>query len=137
MNNSVDVIIPTINRHEDIHECLDSIVVQTIKPGSIILVDGSDHEKLRDLLENKYQQLPIQYIRTEKGLPHQRNVGLQSSDAQWILFLDDDIVLEANFIENALKCMEEHLDFAALTGRVIKSQSSVKTLSTIVLPSGI
>jgi GT2 family glycosyltransferase len=133
MNNSVDIIIPTINRSDDILECLDSILVQTVQPRSIILIDASDDEKLSDIIEKKYQQLPIQYFRAEKGLPHQRNVGLEYSNAEWILFLDDDIALESSFIENALKCMEKHLDFAALTGRVINHGRKKKVNPLLIL----
>lgn len=75
----------------------DSILNQTVKPNEIILViDGSIHSSVRDLVNRYTTLLPIKVVQIEKnvGLANALNVGLQYASNEWIMRFDtDDICL--------------------------------------------
>ncbi len=133
MNNTLDILIPTINRVEGILDCLYSIAKQTIKPNMIIIVDASETNDLEVILQEKDLGINIKYIPSEKGLPYQRNLGLEYSKSEWILFLDDDVVLEPDYIETAFKVLEENKGYHVFTGGIINHGRKVKVNPLLVL----
>jgi glycosyltransferase involved in cell wall biosynthesis len=133
LNQTVDIIIPTINRENQVEECLGSIRTQTIQPESIIIVDASDHQKLKQILTEKYADLPICYVHCDKGLPYQRNTGLNYIKSEWILFLDDDIVLQPDYIEEALSALKKNPEFDVLTGKIINHNRKIRVNPLLVL----
>jgi glycosyltransferase involved in cell wall biosynthesis len=101
MNNSLSIIIPTKDRFEHLRKCIKSILNQTVIPDEIIIVDGSTEEDLmlliRDLFPNNLLAL-LKYIKSKPNLQVQRNIGIKNSKSNLLTFLDDDTVLDENYI---------------------------------------
>lgn len=102
----VSVIIPTYNRVKDVDECLDSIILQRILPKEVIIVDDSDNDEIKNLVEHrkdkfKEKDIVLRYIRNEKekSLTIARNIGIENATGDTILFLDDDVILDKNYIK--------------------------------------
>lgn len=104
-NPTVGVVIATRNRPACIRECLKSLDCQTILPDAVVIVDSSDGFETRDVIDSLSGVLRYgcQY-RTSSiaSAAQQRNLGAESVEADLILFLDDDVVLEPEFIREML-----------------------------------
>ncbi len=101
-NPLVAVMIPTLNRYAYLKDVLHCLEKQTYKNFEIIVVDQSD-----TFDENFYKafNLQIKLIRQEeKKLWTARNTAIKNTTANWILFFDDDSIIEADWIEQHLKC---------------------------------
>jgi len=101
------VIIPTYNRPKELQDCLRSIIDQTVKPYEVIIVDDGDLNELP--LEKEFKDLGIPYLYLKKdrpGLTESRNVGVSAASGDIIFFLDDDVVLCPNYIEEIIKVYE-------------------------------
>lgn len=62
----------------------------------------------------------VQILFAEKGLPRQRNAILDAApDADLVLFIDDDFLMEANYIAEMLEVFTQHPRTAVTTGHVI------------------
>jgi GT2 family glycosyltransferase len=105
----LSIIIATYNRAIDLKETFVSIISQTILPKEVIVIDDSNNnetEKLikdiKDIFENK---VILKYLHnsSEKSLTIARNMGVKYSSGDIILFLDDDVLLDENYIEELLK----------------------------------
>jgi len=124
MNEKVSVIIPTKNRKEDLFLTLDSVFNQTLLPFEIIIVDQSadrtDYTPTRKLADTKNIQFKVIYNPSIRGLTQARNVGLDNIQGDIVLFLDDDLVLDENYIRNVLKTFSEpcYQDVAGVGGVV-------------------
>lgn len=106
------LIICTKDRPREIRLILESIEKQTRKADHIIIVDGSDRP-VEHVVETFYERLPIDYVTVRPpSLPKQRNVGISRlpSDIQWVGFLDDDLILNEDNIEQILACINRHED---------------------------
>jgi glycosyltransferase involved in cell wall biosynthesis len=103
----LSIIVPTFNRAYKLEKLLDSIVLQTVLPGRVIIIDGSDASK--DLIEFYTKKIPVEY---HQCIPpsqlSQRNFGIDliKSDSKLIALLDDDIILASNCLEEILKFWE-------------------------------
>ena len=96
---SLSVIIPTKNRPGDLELTIDSIVQQTRVPSEVILVDQSVEKSF-----TKQVPLVLRYIHDPRiaGLTEARNRAMAIAGGEIWLFLDDDVILEPNFLEEIL-----------------------------------
>ena len=107
-HHKISVIIPTKNRFLDIIECIKSILVQTLLPDEIIIVDSSDTQQLNSKIkEFKSEKTKFAYIHTKPGVNYQRNIGIERSCGDIVFILDDDTVLEKNFIKEIVNIFKE------------------------------
>jgi GT2 family glycosyltransferase len=133
MNASVDVIIPTYRREKQIQLCLDSIIAQSVKPKFIIIVDASESGDLGDVIQKKYINFGVKYIRSEKGASRQRNLGTSLITSDYVLFLDDDIELKPDFIAQLLKEFEKYPTAGAITGKIINDHRNYRVNPLLIL----
>ncbi|MGZ4846458.1 MAG: glycosyltransferase family 2 protein [Halobacteriota archaeon] len=107
-SDSISVVIPTKNRPLDVLECIRSVENQSILPAEIIIVDASDDDRLEALAcKRSIGRIKIEYVRSEPGLTHQKNMGVQKSSSDIVLVLDDDVILNENFVEEILNVFND------------------------------
>ena len=109
---AVSVIVPVYNVEKYLDKCVHSIVTQTFRDIEIILVDdGSKDKSGRMCDEWSRRDKRVKVIHKENGgIADARNVGLDSSTGEWILFIDsDDWYEKENHIETLL-CFAQQSD---------------------------
>jgi len=86
----VSVIIPTFNRSKKVVRAVTSVLNQSFKDLEIIVVDDNSTDDTNQALA-KYRS-SITYLRkpVNRGVSAARNIGIESSAAPWIAFLDSD-----------------------------------------------
>jgi GT2 family glycosyltransferase len=103
----ISVVIPTKNRFQDIIKCIESILVQTLLPDEIVIVDSSDTQELKSKIkELKSEKTKLVYVHTKPGVNYQRNIGIERSCGDIVFFLDDDTILENDFIKEIVTIFE-------------------------------
>lgn len=122
----ITLAICTKDRPIDMKSLLTSISKQTRLPDRIIVADGSDNP-IKSVVD-QFDNLPIEYVTVRPpSLPKQRNVcisKLTSSD-EWVGFLDDDLVLEDNCLENLEVYISEQNNLSGV-GITINNQANLK-----------
>jgi len=137
----VSVIIPTYKREKDLNECLNSIIIQTNLPKEVIVVDNNNDGKTENLISNLKNEFGkhgvlLRYIKNqrENSLTAARNIGIKNSIGDIILFLDDDIILEKNYIEEILKIYEKYSKALGVQGYItIKPFKTISFLKLVNL----
>ena len=113
MINTISVIICTYNRKTWVEDLLVSISEQTIIPDEVIIVDAYEREMVYLYPEN----INVRLIRSNvKALTYQRNLGIDLAKGDIISFLDDDVLLSANYFETILTAFEN--DFSGSIGGI-------------------
>lgn len=132
----VSVIIPTKDRPKDIVDCIASIRAQTLLPDELIIVDASSDQSLKGRLEENLLgvRFKVIYLRADPGLTHQRNIGVKASSGEIVFFLDDDIVLEEDFIEKIIKVFENDTEgqIGGCMGTMLGAESRKFNISMLV-----
>jgi GT2 family glycosyltransferase len=98
------VIVPTLNRPKDLKRALVSICKQTKLPDEVIIVDQSvDNLSVRAVKDimSLFKEFKLNYIHDPKilGLVDAKRVGVNQAFGDIICFLEDDIVLEADYLK--------------------------------------
>lgn len=103
----IDIIIPAYNCSKTLPKLLASIGAQT-KPEKCIvtIVDDCSTEDLKSIIKDfkKYFNIKLQYIRLEENLKWPglvRQVGLDRTNAPYVMFLDSDDFLSPRAVELA------------------------------------
>jgi GT2 family glycosyltransferase len=107
------VIIPTKNRRDDLLRAVGSVLKQSRPADELIVVDQSSSESIRESVESllaEHQPLPfsVRYLCNAQlnGLTAAKNFAIDNSTSEQLLFIDDDIILEPDFLlllENAYR----------------------------------
>jgi GT2 family glycosyltransferase len=105
MKKTVSVIVVTYNRLKDVEETVCSLLNGTVKPLEVIVIDdGSDIPLSLDLTN---ATLKLKRFEEEVGLSEARNFGVRMAEGDYVGFVDDDAVVEKNWIAEMLKGMSE------------------------------
>lgn len=102
----VSIIIPVYNVEKYIKECLDSVVNQTLTDIEIVCInDCSPDNSLSIIKEYINNDFRIKLINLEQnqGQGIAKNIGIDSAQGEYIMFLDPDDWLEPDACEIAYK----------------------------------
>lgn len=102
--DSIDVIIPTIERPEYLKNVLEDLNNQTHVPNNVIVIEQNldASSQLEHLNTDKWLfNLKILTVDTI-GVCNARNIGLNEVTSRWIFFADDDIRFSSDLLENLL-----------------------------------
>ena len=100
---SISVLLPTKNRPYDLVNALNSILMQTRLPAELVIVDQSVDESSVRAVQNimsQFNSVKLTYIHDAKilGLVDAKRVAVNNASGDLICFLEDDIVLETDYI---------------------------------------
>ena len=90
----ISVVIPTINRYDDLLNTVNYLVKQKFDSFEIIIIDQTDNVNESIIAQFK-SYANVHYVQSEhKSASAARNIGIKMSKAEIILFLDDDVIID-------------------------------------------
>lgn len=141
-NSSIDVIIPTIGRATYLKDFLMDLKQQQLLPQNVIIVEQNPDESAVSELEylsneNWPFKISHEFIH-QTGACNARNIALQKSTSDWVFFADDDIRIEANFLQEAFSKIQSLNANAVLFSCLLKNQKNTFKIphQTVVFGSG-
>lgn len=113
---AASVIIVTWNRANSLNKCIDSLQRQSGKDFEIIVVDNGSVDET----EHICRQYDLLYVKLDKnyGLSEGRNIGVNHSRADVLVFLDDDAIADQKLVESHVRAHKEN-EIIALRGRSV------------------
>jgi glycosyltransferase involved in cell wall biosynthesis len=106
---TVDVIIPTWNSGEMLEEVLAAIR-KHIDPDGILVVDRNSLDETQEIA----RKFGCEVLTDTTSLGSARMTGISSSRADFIIFIDDDIIIHEGFMEKLMQFMDD--DTGAVQG---------------------
>ena len=101
------IIVPVFNRPDEVHELLESLTQQTVKDFEVVIVEDGSQISCKDVCAPYKDMMDIHYYYKENSGPGQsRNYGAEKASGEYLLILDSDVVLPANY----LKAIDEELN---------------------------
>lgn len=107
----ISIIIPVYNTPEKyLRNCLKSALSQSVQNIEVIAIDDGSTDnsgKICDDISANDNRLKIIHTKN-KGVSNARNVGIENSNAPYIIFLDADDHLEADVCEKCLNILAKN-----------------------------
>lgn len=122
----VSVITPNFNREEYVSATLESLLEQTLQNWECVIVDdGSEDDSPSVIGRYVSADSRFRYLtrtREPKGPCTCRNLGVDYSQGEYLIFLDTDDLLEPFCLEQRVRVMDQNpdLDFAIFPGMLFE-----------------
>lgn len=122
----LSLIICTHNNSQQLSETLAAIAAQRL-PADVkietLVVDNNCTDNTASIVEAFSEAHRFCHVRlvleSRQGLTHARRCGALHSQAEWIAFVDDDCVLEPDWVGQALGFARQNRQCGAIGGRVV------------------
>ncbi|MEO6785333.1 MAG: glycosyltransferase family A protein, partial [Chthoniobacteraceae bacterium] len=128
------LIVPTLNRREEVSRLLASIEQQTCRDFEVIIVDQNPNDVLDGICADFALRMPLLHLKTEsKGAARARNYGLGFSKGTLINFPDDDCEFTPELLARVAAHLGGHPEQDALFARAVdpvSGESSVTKFDT-------
>lgn len=107
----ISIIIPTRNRKKILKKCLKALNKQSCSSNKyeIIIIDDGSNQDNKTMIESLNLKPNIRYYYQEhSGSAKSRNKGINLAKGKYIIFIDDDIIVNEQFIESHLNKLLEN-----------------------------
>ncbi|MBR3133104.1 MAG: glycosyltransferase family 2 protein [Clostridia bacterium] len=111
MSKKVSVLVPVYNVEKYLRRCIDSILKQTYENFELVLVDDCSTDNSLEICkeyEEKDNRIKVVKKPTHTVLSDVRNVGIENSDGDYLMFVDSDDYVCDNFVEEMVKAIEDN-----------------------------
>ncbi|MET8141252.1 glycosyltransferase family A protein [Sphaerisporangium sp. NPDC005288] len=124
----VSVIIPSYNRSDVLRLCLDALKAQTYPHIEVIVVDDCGTEDAAEVAASKGAKV----LRTEVngGPTRARNLGAEHATGEILFFLDADIALDPDAVQNAVEILDAQPSVGALGGILLPESLMSQSLAS-------
>lgn len=128
MSLTASVVIATYKRPDDLAACLASLLSQSVLPLEVIVVDNDAQHGAQAVIrqyEARYSErrIALRYEVSPKNSPScARNLGVKLAQGDIVLFLDDDVILEKDYLREILNVYAAKPNAVGVEGYVINLQ---------------
>lgn len=113
MQPKISVIVPVFNAEKYLKRCIDSVLAQSVSDFELILVDDGSKDNSGKICDDyvKQDSRVIVYHKPNGGVSSARNFGLDKAKGDWIVFVDSDDWVGADYCANMLAFATSPLSF--------------------------
>ena len=116
-NLSYSVIMAIKNGVNYLHDALESIYTQSLRPSEIIVIDDHSTDLTKETLRRDYPDVLV-IDNTRNGQSAALNLGIKVAKFEILAFLDHDDLWMSNKQEIQLDILKQNKDFEAITSGV-------------------
>jgi len=113
----VSIVIVNYNGQKWIKKCLDSICRLTFKEYEVIMVDNASYDESVKLVKNEFPWVQIIENNANLGYAEGCNLGLSHANGKIIAFINMDVLLESNWLEELVKVLKSEKNTGACCGK--------------------
>ena len=102
IDSKVSVVVPVYNGRETIANTVNALLLQTLTPHEIIVVDDGSTDGSREILEGFGSQITV-LSKPNGGPASARNVGIRAATGDFVAFTDSDCVPDRQWLASLLR----------------------------------
>lgn len=119
----LSVVVCTYNRKEYLLQCLKNIVESSIDSSKfeVLVIDNNSCDETASLVSEFVQKFKnIFYFKeTNQGLSYARNRAMREARGDFLLYLDDDALVNSHGLEHLFDFLTQNTDAAVIGGKCV------------------
>jgi glycosyltransferase involved in cell wall biosynthesis len=119
----LSVVICTRDRASSLNQVLSSATLMEVPPETgweLLVVDNGSTDHTAEIIASFAERLPIRRLwQPEPGLSNARNFGIKHAAGKYIIWTDDDVLLERGWLAAYFEAFAQWPDAAIFGGKVI------------------
>lgn len=135
---SVTVILIVRNGEKYVRHCLGAVIKQTYQPFEIIVFDNNSSDSTVEIIEKEFSNVKVH--RNQENLfvgpAFNKAFRLGLCQGDYILLLCVDVILDENFILEAVKTMQDDSTIGALQAKILKFDPAADFGNKFQIPLG-
>ena len=121
---AVSVIVCTYNRADSFRKFLESFFSQSgsFPDCEFLLVDNNSTDGTKQVCEEylNSKMIQVKYIHEKtQGLSYARNTAVKNARGELLAFIDDDVIVDKQWLTMVRKLVDEYSEYIAMGGKVI------------------
>lgn len=135
----VSIIILSYNSRRFIEKCLDTVLVQDYPNYEVLLVINGSTDGSAEFIKNKYRhsrRLRILEPRENLWFSRGNNFGIGQARGEFILTLNQDTVLERNFVRLLAEALERDPSLGSVSGKLLHYKFDIDSKTRILDSTG-
>ncbi len=129
----LSIIIAVRNGGHTLGRCIESVMTQTCSDIELIVIDGASTDVSVEIIRSYSDRLAYWESKSDRGIAHAWNKGIEHASGEWILFLGaDDYLWSKESIEQARPFLEAARPSTLVVyGKVISVDGDGRALSEL------
>lgn len=124
INLKLSVIIPTQNRPDFLKRALASVIHQIGVNDEVVIVDDGSDNPIYDFIDDK--RVKVIFNQTPQGGAKSRNIGVDSSKNEILMFLDDDDAWANHKVSTQLEILKSKSISMVFSGKLVVWDTDLK-----------
>ncbi len=124
-NKIVSIIVVTCGVKNYLKDCLNSLETQSYSTPEIIVIDNSLNPDFSQEINKDYPEIKLYSSPENLFYCAALNLGIDTSRGDFILCLNDDVVLDKKFIEEALRVFDIDARIGMVSGKILRSDGKI------------
>lgn len=133
----ISIILPVYNSYKYIAETLDVILNQTFTNFELIIVDDCPTDDTMEIVKKiRDNRMYIIHNPKNMGVSYSRNLGIENSRGEYIVFMDHDDTMPLNRLEKQINFLKSHKEIDAVGGKTMymDGKSRIKSTFNEIVP---
>jgi glycosyltransferase involved in cell wall biosynthesis len=116
----ISLVVPTINRVEELDRLFNSLCEQTFSDFDVVVVDQNNDNRVNPIIAKYSDKLQIAHIQTpSRGAARARNLGAKNCSGKIVGFPDDDCWYPPTLLAQLSQCFLDHPDIHGWIGILV------------------
>lgn len=116
----ISIIIPNYNGLEYLEVCLESLSKQTFKDFEVIVVDNGSYDGSCEYVKGNHPYVKIIELDHNCGFSRAVNEGIKACKSDFIVLLNNDIEVDADWLSNLVKCIKNDDSIFSSSSKMIR-----------------
>jgi GT2 family glycosyltransferase len=132
MNKLVSINILVYNGENFIESCLKSILNQTYPNVEILIIDNASTDNTLSKIKNQRSKVKIIENKENLGFAAGHNLGIRESRGEYVLCLNQDVILDEDFIKHAVETIEKDDKIGSFQGKLLRGYKIIDTTGLLM-----
>lgn len=122
------IVMISLLRYEVTKRCIEAIFERTQAAFELVVVAVDCEEEMRryfDDLQGKNENLKVLYIKSGLGTTGSRNVGIQVCSGDYIVFMDNDVLVSRGWLTGLERVAEGSSDIGLVGAKILRENGEV------------
>ena len=117
--NKLAISLVTYNAERYLPFCLSSLFEQSFNDFSVLVIDNGSSDRTIQHLKENYPQIKIVSHSSNIGFAKAHNQAISWSKAKYICLLNQDVILEKDYLKNLVEFLDYNEKVASVTGKIL------------------
>ena len=122
MPPKISVNVLGYKHRQHLKECFEHILAQDYPNFKLTFIDNNSGDGSEEFARQNFPQITVIQTGGNTGYSGGHNIGLKSTDGEFVSFVNPDVKMKPNFLSQAIKPMLEHSDIGAVQGKLLRPE---------------